>query len=59
VALVRKARPLVHQLTQAYSVIMIQAENEFTEGSTKSPYMQQIIDLYRANGVVIRKISTP
>ncbi|KAH8834879.1 glycoside hydrolase family 35 protein [Flagelloscypha sp. PMI_526] len=47
-----------NQITQGGPIIMIQAENEFTEGSTKSPYMQQIIDLYRANGVVIHKATT-
>lgn len=35
-------------------VILVQAENEFSAGTTRSPYMQQIIDLYRANGIVIR-----
>ncbi|KAJ7288517.1 glycoside hydrolase family 35 protein [Mycena rebaudengoi] len=28
-------------------------ENEFSIGATRSPYMQAIIDLYRANGIVI------
>ncbi|KAH8833226.1 glycoside hydrolase family 35 protein [Flagelloscypha sp. PMI_526] len=42
-----------NQISQGGPIIMVQAENEFSEGSTKSPYMQQIIDLYRANGVVV------
>lgn len=33
---------------------MVQAENEFTAGSGRSDYMQDIIDLYRANGITVR-----
>lgn len=36
-------------------VILIQAENEFSAGNGRSDYMQAIIDLYRANGIVIRE----
>ena len=36
-------------------VILVQAENEFSAGTNRSPYMQDIIDLYRNNGIVIRK----
>ncbi|KAJ7212285.1 glycoside hydrolase family 35 protein [Mycena pura] len=42
-----------HQITNGGPIILVQAENEFSEGSTKSPYMQAIIDTYRANGATI------
>lgn len=42
-------------LTTLPLVILVQAENEFSVGATRSPYMQQIIDLYRENGIVIRE----
>lgn len=37
------------------AVIMVQAENEFSAGTGRSDYMQNIIDLYRANGIVVRE----
>jgi len=37
------------------TVILVQAENEFSAGTTRSPYMQMVIDTYRANGIVIRE----
>jgi hypothetical protein len=37
------------------SVILVQAENEYSAGSTHNSYMQAIIDLYRAEGIVVRK----
>lgn len=43
-------------LTRLYPlVILVQAENEFSASANNSPYMQAIIDLYRENGIVIRK----
>ncbi|CAK5268305.1 unnamed protein product [Mycena citricolor] len=42
-----------NQVTQGGPVILIQSENEYSAGSTHSPYMQDIINLYRANGIVI------
>lgn len=41
---------------QIYSaaVILVQAENEFSAGTGRSDYMQNIIDTFRANGVTIR-----
>ncbi|KAJ6619548.1 glycoside hydrolase family 35 protein [Mycena sp. CBHHK59/15] len=42
-----------NQVTNGGPIILVQAENEFSAGATRSPYMQAIIDLYRANGVVI------
>ncbi|KAI0074511.1 glycoside hydrolase family 35 protein [Panus rudis PR-1116 ss-1] len=42
-----------NQITNGGPIILVQAENEFSVGSNRSPYMQQIIDLYRANGVVV------
>lgn len=41
----------------AFTVILLQAENEFSAGTNRSPYMQDVIDLYRANGIVIRTFS--
>ena len=40
-------------------VILLQAENEFSAGANRSPYMQDVIDLYRANGIVIRESYVP
>ncbi|KAI0765993.1 glycoside hydrolase family 35 protein [Irpex lacteus] len=42
-----------NQITNGGPIILVQAENEFSEGTTRSPYMQAIIDLYRANGIVV------
>ncbi|KAJ7855955.1 glycoside hydrolase family 35 protein [Mycena olivaceomarginata] len=42
-----------NQITNGGSIILVQAENEFSAGTTQSPYMQAVIDTYRANGVVI------
>ncbi|KAJ7505516.1 glycoside hydrolase family 35 protein [Mycena galericulata] len=42
-----------NQVTNGGPIVLIQAENEFSEGATQSPYMQAVIDTYRANGVVI------
>ncbi|KAJ3555978.1 hypothetical protein NM688_g2283 [Phlebia brevispora] len=42
-----------NQITSGGPIILVQAENEFSAGSDRSPYMQAIIDLYRANGVVV------
>ena len=36
-------------------VIMVQAENEFSAGNGHSDYMQDIINLYRANDITVRK----
>lgn len=37
------------------SVILVQAENEFSAGGSHDSYMQNIIDIYRNNGIAIRK----
>ncbi|KAF7291695.1 Beta-galactosidase [Mycena chlorophos] len=42
-----------HQITNGGPIILVQAENEFSQGTTQSPYMQTIINTYRANGIVI------
>ncbi|KAJ7175440.1 glycoside hydrolase family 35 protein [Mycena filopes] len=42
-----------NQITNGGPIILVQAENEFSAGATQSPYMQAVIDTYRANGVVI------
>ncbi len=39
------------------AVILVQSENEFSAGTGRSDYMQDIINLYRANGIMIRKPS--
>ncbi|KAJ6557263.1 glycoside hydrolase family 35 protein [Mycena vulgaris] len=42
-----------NQITNGGPIILVQAENEFSAGTTRSPYMQLVIDTYRANGVII------
>ncbi|KAJ7043887.1 glycoside hydrolase family 35 protein [Mycena alexandri] len=42
-----------NQITNGGPIILVQAENEFSAGTTQSPYMQAVIDTYRANGIVI------
>ncbi|KAG9081614.1 hypothetical protein FS749_007538 [Ceratobasidium sp. UAMH 11750] len=42
-----------HQITEGGNIVLVQAENEFSPSSTKSPYMQAIVDLYRQNGIVV------
>ncbi|KAF7365411.1 Beta-galactosidase [Mycena venus] len=42
-----------NQITNGGPIILVQAENEFSAGPTQSPYMQAVIDTYRANGVVV------
>ncbi|TRM69220.1 glycoside hydrolase family 35 protein [Schizophyllum amplum] len=42
-----------NQITEGGPIILVQAENEFDEGETRSPYMQAVIDLYRDNGIVV------
>ncbi|TFK39704.1 glycoside hydrolase family 35 protein [Crucibulum laeve] len=42
-----------NQITNGGPIILVQAENEFSASASNSPYMQAIIDLYRANGVVV------
>ncbi|KAK7048172.1 beta-galactosidase [Favolaschia claudopus] len=42
-----------NQITNGGPIILVQAENEFSAGTTQSPYMQAVIDTYRANGVVV------
>lgn len=49
------ARSFIFSAYPCSTVILVQAENEFSAGTDKSPYMQAIIDLYRANGIDIRK----
>lgn len=41
-------------LTLCWPVILVQAENEFSASANNSPYMQDVIDTYRSNGVVVR-----
>ncbi|KAG8740023.1 hypothetical protein FRC12_016131 [Ceratobasidium sp. 428] len=47
-----------HQITEGGNIILVQAENEFSPSTTKSPYMQAIVDLYRQGGIVVRKSSS-
>ncbi|CAL1714365.1 unnamed protein product [Somion occarium] len=42
-----------NQLTSGGPIILVQAENEFSVGTDRSPYMQDVIDTYRADGVII------
>ncbi|KAI0690966.1 glycoside hydrolase family 35 protein [Cytidiella melzeri] len=42
-----------NQVNNGGPIILVQAENEFSAGTDKSPYMQAIVDLYRANEVDI------
>ncbi|KIJ54226.1 glycoside hydrolase family 35 protein [Sphaerobolus stellatus SS14] len=42
-----------NQVTNGGPIILVQAENEFSVGSTHNPYMQAIINTYRANGIVV------
>lgn len=43
-------------LTTLYlPVILVQAENEYSASAANNIYMQAIIDLYRANGIVVRE----
>ncbi|KAF8578602.1 glycoside hydrolase family 35 protein [Ramaria rubella] len=42
-----------NQVTQGGPIILVQAENEFSEGADHSPYMQAIINTFRANGIVV------
>ena len=44
-----------NQISNGGPIIMVQAENEFSQAATHNPYMQAIEDTYRANGVTIRK----
>ncbi|GJJ13402.1 hypothetical protein Clacol_007656 [Clathrus columnatus] len=47
-------KKIQHTNVQNKQVILVQAENEFSAGGDHSPYMQAIIDTYRANGIVVR-----
>ncbi|KAJ6509031.1 glycoside hydrolase family 35 protein [Mycena sanguinolenta] len=42
-----------NQITNGGPIILVQAENEFSAGTLQNPYMQAVIDTYRANGVVV------
>ncbi|KAG6833503.1 hypothetical protein H0H87_006075 [Tephrocybe sp. NHM501043] len=42
-----------NQITDGGPIILVQAENEFSTSTNNNIYMQAIIDLYRANGVVV------
>ncbi|KAF9048348.1 glycoside hydrolase family 35 protein [Hymenopellis radicata] len=42
-----------NQITNGGPIILVQAENEYSESTNNNIYMQAIIDLYRANGVVV------
>jgi len=38
-----------------FAVILVQAENEFSASTDHDVYMQDIIDLYRSSGIVVRE----
>ncbi|KAF8997897.1 glycoside hydrolase family 35 protein [Cyathus striatus] len=42
-----------NQITNGGPIILVQAENEYSAGTNNNPYMQAIINLYRASGIVI------
>ncbi|SJL04082.1 related to Probable beta-galactosidase C [Armillaria ostoyae] len=42
-----------NQITNGGPIILVQAENEYSESAGNDEYMQAIIDLYRDNGIVI------
>ncbi|OBZ69864.1 putative beta-galactosidase A [Grifola frondosa] len=42
-----------NQVSNGGPIILVQAENEYTAGADHSPYMQDIIDTYRANGITV------
>ncbi|KAH8093824.1 glycoside hydrolase family 35 protein [Cristinia sonorae] len=42
-----------NQITRGGPIIMVQAENEFSAGGSRSGYMQDIIDLYHELGIVV------
>ncbi|KAF5316478.1 hypothetical protein D9619_006706 [Psilocybe cf. subviscida] len=42
-----------NQITNGGPIILVQAENEFSASANNNIYMQAIIDLYRANGIVV------
>ncbi|KAE9383530.1 hypothetical protein BT96DRAFT_1009062 [Gymnopus androsaceus JB14] len=42
-----------NQITKGGPIILVQSENEFSASSVNSPYMQGIINTFRANGIVI------
>ncbi|KAF4569577.1 hypothetical protein EYR40_008555 [Pleurotus pulmonarius] len=42
-----------NQITNGGPIILVQAENEFSASANNSPYMQDVIDTYRSNGVVV------
>ncbi|KAG7094115.1 hypothetical protein E1B28_007729 [Marasmius oreades] len=42
-----------NQITQGGPIVMVQAENEFNESPEHNIYMQDIIDTFRDNGIVV------
>lgn len=46
---------LPSMITLYLPVILVQAENEYSASAANNIYMQAIIDLYRANGIVVRE----
>ncbi|KDR80837.1 hypothetical protein GALMADRAFT_135938 [Galerina marginata CBS 339.88] len=42
-----------NQITNGGPIILVQAENEYSASASHNIYMQAIINLYRANGIVI------
>ncbi|TFK71435.1 glycoside hydrolase family 35 protein [Pluteus cervinus] len=42
-----------NQITNGGPIILVQAENEYSASANNNVYMQAIIDLYRANGIVV------
>lgn len=42
-----------NQVTNGGPIILVQAENEYSASPSNSIYMQDVIDTYRANGVVV------
>ncbi|KAF8645087.1 hypothetical protein AX16_008145 [Volvariella volvacea WC 439] len=42
-----------NQITNGGPIILVQAENEYSASASNNIYMQDIIDLYRDNGIVV------
>ncbi|KAJ3561176.1 hypothetical protein NP233_g10355 [Leucocoprinus birnbaumii] len=42
-----------NQITEGGPIILVQAENEFSASAANNIYMQDIINTYRANGIVV------
>ncbi|PFH50283.1 glycoside hydrolase family 35 protein [Amanita thiersii Skay4041] len=42
-----------NQISNGGPIVLVQAENEYSASTSNNIYMQAIIDLYRANGIVV------